>query len=64
MVRRGGSMDADAGRWLSLGRKAAWAEEKKNQTNKEGGKKRNRKKIDGTSCNILPENEPLRDQGL
>lgn len=62
MVRRGGNMDADAGRWLSLGRKAAWAEEKKNQT-KKGGKTK-QKKIDGTSCNILPENELLRDQGL
>lgn len=41
MVKCGGGMDADAGSWLSLGRKSAWAEEEKNQTNK---KKKKRKK--------------------
>lgn len=39
MEKCGGGVDADAGCWLSLGRKAAWAEEKKNQTNKKGKKK-------------------------
>lgn len=43
MVKCGGGMDADAGRWLSLGRKSAWAEEEKNQTNKKE-KKKTRKK--------------------
>lgn len=45
MVQCGGGMDADAGSWLSLGRKSAWAEEEKNQTNKkEKKKKKTRKK--------------------
>lgn len=43
MVKCGGGMDADAGRWLSLGRKSAWAEEEKNQTNKKEKKKQGKK---------------------
>lgn len=67
MVKCGGGMDADAGCWLSLGRKSAWAEEEKNQTNKKEKKKTRKKKTekaDGTSCKIPLENETLRNQGL
>lgn len=65
MVKCGGGMDADAGRWLSLGRKSAWAEEEKNQTNKKEkkNKEKNPEKADGTSCKIPLENETLRTKG-
>lgn len=63
MVECGGGMDADAGSWWSLGRKSAWAEEEKNQTNKKE-KKIKTAKADGTSCKIPSENETLKNQGL
>lgn len=43
MAKCGGGIDADTGCWVSPGRKAAWAEEKKSQANKKEKKKTKQK---------------------